>query len=759
MKDNKLTRRDFLKAAGATACGLSLTSCGESGDPYSIKKPPVSGDKGLYKGYEKWVASSCAMCPAGCGIKVRTVEGRAVKIEGNNECSLNKGGLGPKGQSGLQVLYDPDRIRNPLKRSGPRGSGKWQEISWDEGISEISKVLKKLRDNNKAHQLAVMCGHSKGSIVELWRRFCQTFGTPNFLDTTLTSEGSIKQAMFSAMGINDLPAYDSANASYILSLGAGLFDSTCHGIHFIRTISMAKRGQPGRRAKIVHAGATYSLTAIQSDEWIPVKPGTYDALALGIAYVLIKEELYDKKFIESSTYAFDKLSERIKKYTPENVEATTGVPPKDIVRIAHEMANYRPAIAIVDTNSTLTSNGLEIARSAIILNALLGSIDRPGGLLIQRDPPLLPWLEPALDEFAQKTTSEQITNNVELLPENIIKGKPYPLDALLLYYSNPLYARINPGRFHRAFEKIPLIVSFSPFMDESSFQSDIILPDHTYLERWEDVIPAPSVGHPLFGIRQPVVTPLYNTKHTGDVIIELAKSLGDTIQTAFPWNDFKEALLYRISGIYKTKSGSIVKEDEEEFLSSLFKNGYWESSEYKFEQWADIFKTSSGKFEFYSQNTAEQFSDTLEPKWHGDSSQYPFYFLLHKPITYAEGSGANLPWLQELGNVLRKTFWDSYLEINPETAHKKGIHDNESVRVESSAGHIQVRVKLFAGIPPNVVLMSLGHGHTQMGRFAKGIGKNPKEILVVNTESPGRIIPLCGTKVRIEKIKNGKDSR
>jgi anaerobic selenocysteine-containing dehydrogenase len=803
----KLTRREFLKTVGkgaAIAGALNLAGCVEKEDPYALRKPPVPGEKGWYLGQEKWVMSSCAQCPAGCGIRVRIVKGRAIKIEGNPASPINRGRVGLKGQAGLQVLYNPDRIRHPLKRTGPRGSNKWKEISWNEAIAEVAKTLKKLRDEGKSHQLAVLCGRQRGFMVELWKRFCQVFGTLNFFDHISTSVGATQQAMNLMMGVDDLPGYDWENTSYVLNLGAALSESSYQGIFFKRLSAVMKRGHPGRRAKIVHVEPTYTLTTHHADEWIPIQPGTYDALALGIAHVLVKEGLYDKAFVESHSFGFygwkdsmghhqKGLRDILEDYPPGKVSAITDIPEKDIIRLAREMAKYRPALAIVDSRSTSTSNGLEIARAAMMLNALLGSVDRQGGVLVQRRPPLQLWQNPELDKIAQKGNSQsRIDSNgleqfpfsssvVEAIPEHIFKEKPYPIQVMFLYYSNPLFSRLNPERYRKAFEKIPSIISFSPFMDESSFYADIILPDHTYLERWEDAIPTPTVGYPVFGIRKPVVEPLYNTRNTGDVLIELSRSLDGIFKSNFPWQNFKEALEERISGLFKAKKGSIVTNDKDVFLESLYTIGHWENPPYRFEQYGKIFKTPSGKFEFYSQkikivieqssaHSKKSISELLQgwgqpesmnvvclphaeaPQWEGDHLQYPLYLIPYKPITYAEGSGANLPWLQELGDVLKGTRWDSCVEINPDTARKHGISDGDFVSVESPIGQIKTCAKIFAGIPPDAVMIVLGQGHTQMGRYASGRGVNPREILVAKVNPFSGIASLCGTKVKIVKL-------
>ena len=188
-----------------------------------------------------------------------------------------------------------------------------------------------------------------------------------------------------------------------------------------------------------------------------------------------------------------------------------------------------------------------------------------------------------------------------VLPEQIQKGKPYPIEILFLYYTNPLFSLPEPERFRGALEKIPFIVSFSPFMDETTLYSDVVLPDGTYLERWQDDHVEPGLGFPMFGLRSPVLEkPLYDTRNTGDVIIQMARGIGGGVAKSFPWKDFQEALKDAVRGVFASKRGSIQTNDFEEFWKTLIDRGLWRDSFYPFGEWRKRFRTPSGKFEFYS---------------------------------------------------------------------------------------------------------------------------------------------------------------
>ncbi|MCL5055750.1 MAG: molybdopterin-dependent oxidoreductase [Firmicutes bacterium] len=791
-----LNRREFLKAAFATGgLGLAgLAGCGVREDPLAYfrkpedfmpEKPPVPGEKKWFFGETLTLASSCYQCSVGCGIKVKVEEGRAVKIEGGDS-PVNLGGIGPKGQSGLQVLYDPDRIQNPRSSLRKRGSGRWKEISWNEAISELAEKLTKIRKVNP-QGLALLCGRPRGMMVELWQRFCQVFGTPNFFDPFSTSDGGMKTAANFMMGTQDLPGTNWSETLFVLSFGAALFETTCQGIYFTSRFSSNQEKNPVKRGRLVQVEPVCSLTAEHADEWIPILPGAYDALALGISHVLVKENLYDRKFVETQTYGFENwkdsegkthkgFKELLGNYSPEVVAKMTGVPSSVIVKLARDLRQYRPSVVFADGRSTSTSNGFEIARSVLALNALLGSINSPGGLLTQIPPPLSRWAAVKLDETAEKGLKfprlDRGNKNdfplceggaVEVLPDKILKQEPYSLKALFLYYVNPLFTRINPDRWEKALSTIPFIVSFSPFMDESAWFSDLILPDCTYLERWEDACIAPTTGYPIFGARQPVVEPLYNTKNTGDVVIELAKKMGHPFDLNFPWGDFKEVFEKRAEGIHKIRKGSITSHSRKKFYENFYEKGYWENPPYPFN--IDLFKTPSKKFEFCSQTIKsmmkKEFSNFEQicfphaelPHWEGNKSDFPFYFLPYKPITYAEGSGANIPRMWEIHKLQCGVpwNWESWIEISPEDAALMKLSEKDRVKVSSPVGSFGTHLKISSKIQRGMIWMALGTGHTQYGRFAKNKGVNPKEILFPYLDPLTGLPGNWGTRVKVEK--------
>lgn len=668
----RMNRRELLKILGASTFGMALPD-------QLLQALPKEGEWIPFEEY--WSTGICLQCPSGCGLRIRLVNRWPVKLEGNKEYPINRGRLCPKGQSGLQVLYDPDRIRHPMKRKGRRGEGIWEKISWDDAIGLVAQRLKRLRTEGRPHSVLFWSGRTRGHMADLISRFMEAYGSPNYLrNSARGSEGILKGHLFT-MGVRDFLAIHWEEVNYVLSFGASLLEASRPSIRNLWGYGYLRRGRPGVRGKLGQIEPRFSLTASKADQWIPTEPGTDGALPLGIAHWIIQEKKYDSDFINHHTFGFNDWKDSkgenhlgfkslvVKEYSPAKVSSITGVPEETIIQIAKEFSSYRPSIAISGRGVGMQTNGAYNQMAIDSLNALVGSIDCSGGLLLQRRPPFKPWPSPQRDSIAEKGLSYPRVDGAGkipfpfadespyLLPEAIKTGKPYPIDTLFLYYTNPLFSLPELETFRTAIEKVPFIVSFSPFMDETTLLSDLILPDGTYLERWQDDQVEPGLGFPMFGLRSPVLQPLlHENRNTGDVLIEIAKRIGQSMARAFPWGDFQEALKESIKGVFKSKRGSIQTNDFNEFWEKLVEQGGWWDVPYPFGEWKKRFQTPSGKFEFFSQTILKGFRELSQksgkglneilremkieargdriylphfenPRWVGDKKEYPFHLI------------------------------------------------------------------------------------------------------------------------------------
>lgn len=796
-----VTRRKLLAAAplAATALGCKLPKPVD-GFALAQHKPPVPGSAGKLHGQVDQVNTVCGQCPAGCGITVRVVEGRAVKIDGNPLFPVNQGSVGPKGQAGVELLYHPDRIRGPLQRDGERGSGKWKSATWDEALAAVGGQLKQLRERGGAQGLVVLDGQPRGPMRQWWERFCAAFGTPNHVDHRAVTDGGKLLATYYMHGVADLPAYDWSRTRYVLGLGTALFESWCQSIHVMRAASDLRHAMPGKRVKFVQVSARYSPTSMKADEWVPIAPGTYGALALGLAHVLVRDQKYDRAFVEQHCFGFENFTDAAgqpqrgfkdlveKDYPPDKVAALTGVPKQVIERLALEMAEFSPAIALADGGAAAATNGLGTAMAIHALNALLGNLERPGGLVVQRSAPLAAWKEPALDEAAKAGATHPRLDGagtaacplghsrVQALPEALAAAQPYPAEALFLFQSNPFFSKPG-GKWAEAVKKVPLVVSFSPLPDESTLFADWVLPDHTYLERFDLVQPAPGLGRGAAGLRQPAVPPQLDTRHSGDVVLGLAKAIGGTVAESFGWESYKAALLERLAGLAGAEDGSAEGDDAEALLEGMGEGSGWWQKSFKYEDWASAFPTPSGKFEFFSQRaaealarhfpTAEVLGAALEergvetaagalclphwepPQFAGAESEYPLVLLPYRAMNYAEGGVRHQKRLRALPLVAGVNPGRPRVELNPVDARALGLESGARVRVESPAGSLELTLLVSNATRPGAAGLPLGLGH-----WPPRPGEPPQggyALLAPVGDPLAGIFAAQGTRVRIRR--------
>lgn len=788
-----LKRRTFLKFCSlSTLSNLFLPSVfaksrrGKSEEPYWIPKV------GRYSN------TICYECIGGCGIRVKRVEKNAVKIEGNPDFPMNQGTLCARGQAALQSLYNPDRIKTPLKRNGERGSNRWKEIDWDEAIKEVANRLNGLRLNGTPHTLALLSGRLDEGTPFLLERFLKSYGSPNLIWCPSLANESVTKTHYLLDGNEDYKAYDFANTQYLITFGDVLLQSPHCNIPLLNSLKQMRFNQPGKRVKLLAIDSRLSNTAAKADEWIPTNPGTEGALALGIAHVLIKENLYNHPFVEKHTFGFedweDELGEKhigfknmvLKEYSPSQVSSITGVPTDTIIRVAKEFSGHLPALTLCSHNSYFHSNGVYNAMACYSLNALVGSINTPGGILFQRKPPLTTFPLPKADSTTQRGLSMPrldgagdfsfplASHAAGNFPQAVLTQTPYPVDTLMIYHTNPLFNRADSASFKKAFTKIPFIVNFTPFMDETALYCDLILPDSTFLERWESTSVSSSIGRAAFGVRQPVVDPLYNTLNTGDAIIRLAKKMGKPLANSFPWKDSQHLIKERIRGIQESGKGSIVITYSKKFWKKLLEKGGWWETDYHFDELDKEFKTPSRKFEFFSQTIKKGLEKALSeeklpklstiaqgdqiymphyepPRYQGVKDNFPLILIPFPTVSLGSGGGGNQPYLQEIFGGLHGLTWDTWVEINPELAKRLNITDKDQVWIESPKGRIKALAKIYPGASTDVIYMPLGQGHSAYGRYAKGRGVNPLSLMEKDFDPVSGAQVLAGTRVKIYK--------
>jgi anaerobic selenocysteine-containing dehydrogenase len=777
-----ITRRQFIQAgAAATALGAAALALRQKMGP----GPAVAAEAAAQGALEEAVVkTTCGMCPSGCGLDVRVANAKAVKVEGNALHPLNQGVCCLRGQVSLEALYSPERLAHPRLQMGKRGSGDWKEITWDEALKLAAEKLGKLRQDGQAHRLALVHGELRGQMRAFVGRFMEAYGSPNLISRESLASQVTRQAMFLTQGINGLPAYDLNNANYVMTFGGNLLETSRNVIVNLGAIAFMRRGRP-QRGKLVAAHPRLSLTGIKADEWVPIRPGTYAALALGMANVMITSQLYDESFVRDFTFGFEDFEDADGKthqgfkslvqeqYNLERVAAITGVPSETIARLAGEFATNRPAVAILPNEIAELSSGnsLYTALAVHALNALVGSIDAKGSVLVQRFPEVAEWPDfspdaagraglnqPRLDGAGSAELPLAISAYQDLAAA-ILTGQPYPLEILMLLNADPLFDAPNNGQMLSALEKVPFVISFASTLDESAAQADLILPASTFLEEWGDDY-MEGVGYAGVSLRRPVVSSVQDNRNPGDVLLELAARLGGPPAEALPWKDYREVVAYRLAGAPLE-------------WEKLEANGFWAEMVYFNAEpgspaWGQVVgrdrlnAPKDGRFDLFSRELFALFGgenvEDLACLPHFDlppaldegtasAAEFPYLLVPGSLITESQSWQGILPTLQESLGLQGNVKWSSWLEINPTAAEALHLEDGDLVWVESPLGKVKAPVRVYPGIWPNAVFMPLGQGrHTmvQWGRKSPEqmvVGSNPSRLSEISSE------PLSGQAV------------
>ena len=821
----ELDRRNFIKFLVGGIAGIQVTPL-----PWKL-----TDDIAIWTQNWSWVPvppvgeftsvkSVCSLCPGGCGIQVRKAGPRAVKIEGRTDYPVNPGGVCPVGMGGLQLLYNESiRYTRPMKRVGPRGSGKFKDISWGEALGILANRLSGLRRQGKPEAVAAVDGNRSGSTVSgMIERLVTAIGSPNYVRVP-SAEDTTWIANALMQGTEGPMAYDLENSDFIVSFGCGLIEGWGSPGRVINAWSLWHETPGKDKTRIVQIESRASNTASKADKWIAPRPGTEAALALGLAHVIVKERLYNNNFVNDHTFGFNDWSSSdgkrhtgfktmlLKQYSPTRVAEITGLDPDEIVTLARDFARAKAPLATFGKGKGNLNGSLFEFMAVHSLNALVGNINRPGGVMIHEPLPLgqLPKLEtdavaaeglrkPRIDQAGSMKYpfTRSLINN---LAEAIIDGPESPIDTLLLFSSNPVYTLPDGGTFKKALKKVPFIVSFSPYQDETAYMADLILPDHSYLEKMDDIAWPSGLQYPLYGVSSPVVEPVYDTRNTGDVIIQLSRQVG--LGSAFPWSNFEEVLKARVKGLFDSGEGLVDYEEGSspvwerqklggsrrsdyksfgEMWKKIKSGGLWYRPTHRYERWEGLFKTPTGKFEFFStqielalydyahksagRTTPQDLGITVkgdavfmphydEPvRSQSEGSEYPLRLIPYEMINLSSSWVPNPPFLNKtlFDNQLKKE--DSFAEINPKTASEYGLKQGDPVIIESPAGKVRVLANLFEGAMPGVVYLPMGLGHTAYDEFLRGKGVNPNDIISAGKDPVSGHPVWWETPVKLIKI-------
>lgn len=650
------------------------------------------------------------------GLDVYVEDGKIVKVKGMKNHPTNNGTLPPKAFAAPQLEYDPNRLMYPLKRVGERGEGKWERISWDEALDTIAAKLKEIKEKYGPEALGWHRGQGPGweSNFDYVARFMVTYGSPNF-----SSHGQlchIPRGIGHFFTYGWLPIPDWENTRCMVLWGYNPAETSLPN-HMRRIIKAKERG-----AKLIVIDPRFSKTASKADIWVQPRPGTDGALALGMINVIIKENLYDKEFVEQWTTGFEELAKMIEDYPPEKVAEITWVPAETIRGVARMYATRKPAAMHEVNGLDQHTNVVQTARALAILRSITGNIDVPGSMVNQAENFLYrKTINLSLRDMSHEGVMRELSRSVSthplyfmifycVTPELITAietGKPYPIRAMIVQGGDPLTSLANHNRTKEALKKLDFLAVHDIFMTHSAQIADIVLPAATFLERTLLVKyyfeSAPKVDEAFYGLQNKVVEPPGECKSDMDFLSELGRRMG--YEEQFPWKSVEECIDHELSPI------GITVEDLRRNPEGISKKFTPQELYRKYEKFCALLPT--GKIELYSKIFEQMGYDPLptykEPMESPISrpdlaKDYPLICgASYKPGLYIHASYRTLPWLKE-------RMPDPWVEIDPEKAKELGISEGDMVIVESPRGSIEVRAKLHEGIDPRVVELTHGWG-------------------------------------------------
>jgi anaerobic selenocysteine-containing dehydrogenase len=628
--------------------------------------------------------------------------GLAKKLEGNADDPVSRGKLCPRGQAAIQVTYHPDRIGRPLKRSGERGSGMFTEVSWDEGLATLVTQLNRLAAVGDMASLA-MVGRPRGPHrTALVAQFLERLGAPPAITFDVFSDEVLRRANALSFGSHALPIVDLAQSRYLLAFGADFLGTWHSPVAQSASYGLMRQGRPGVRATFVMVEPRMSLSGANADEWVAIRPGTDGVLALGLAHVIMASGLRPAAGAGRAGAAIDGWSSGLADYTPERVEAQTGVRAARVERLARELASHAPAIVLTGGTSLAHTNGLFHALASNALNALLGHVGQPGGLIVPEGAVAPRESRPLVD--ALKAAK-----------------------VLLLDEANPVFAAPPAWKVPDLLQQIPFVASFGSFVDETSAWADLILPDHSFLESWVDAEAAPGDAPGPARVAGPAMRPLHDTRAMPDVLLDVSRRLANPVTPPLP-QSFEE--MVTASSPASADQGTGTGRPEGRPLRT----------------------NSRGAAARPAQDQTTPPRRYVEAQFDGDPGQYPFHFLPYASQNFLDGSLAHLPWLQEMPDPLTSAMWSGWVEINPHTAGQLGIGQGDVVEVASAHGAVRAPALVSPGVAPDALAMPIGQGHRTFTRYASGRGANPLAVLAALTDADTGALAWSATRVRVTRV-------
>ncbi|MDM8548599.1 molybdopterin-dependent oxidoreductase [Desulfobacterales bacterium HSG2] len=651
---------------------------------------------------EKKMYSLCFMCSIRCPIKVVVKDGQVKWIEGNPHVAGMEGSLCPRGAAGISLLYDNERLQFPLIRTGPRGSGNWRKATWDEALDFVGDKLGEIIDKHGGH--SVVLGERTQLATHVSKTFLKAIGSPNHFTHDALCKGSVNTACRSLFGLTDgQMSMNYKNTRHIVMYGRNIFEAL--SVKEVNTLMHALENG----AKLTYIDPRVTITATKAHRYWMIRPGTDLALNYALIHVILKERLYDAAYADRWILGISDLQDFVSAYPPEWAEKETGIPAQEIVALAREMSNEKPAVIFhFGYRGANHVNEIYLRRSIMILNALMGSMEVKGGFFIKKGPgevggkPARKLTEqefpkigvPRFDKVGTPDFPLPDPNHGvgQMLPAAILNADPYPIKALFAYRFDPLMSMPDRNLTKKALDKLDLIVSIDINHSDIAWHSDVILPESVYLERTDCIQQANGLKPQMF-LRRQAVPPRYDTREGAMILKQIGERIG--IGNYFPYQNMEELVSWQLEG-----TGFTLEDFEAKGFVAYGKDQiFWDRKD------GLKFKTPSGKIELRSsllEDAGFESFPAYEPVPAPPENQ--FRLVVGRNAVHTHISTQNNPYLNEICH--ENTLW-----INSEKASALGVKNGDTVVVSSACGSGDIQAHVTDLIHPECVFMLHGFGH------------------------------------------------
>ncbi len=647
-----IDRRTLLKLAGAAGV---LAGCSPPAGPQKLI-PYLVPPEEIVPGVPLLYRTVCRECPAGCGVTARTREGRVVKLEGNPDDPIGRGGLCARGQAALQGLYAPDRFRGPMRRGA---DGRLSQLSWDDATAAVAAALAAARAGGPG-AVRLLTRPEPGSTGVLQKEFMKALGAAPEHRVALEplALAPLREAGRILFGRPELPSFDLAGARTVVSFGADFVETWLSPVELARGFASG-RGKVGHeRTRLVWVGPRMCLTGVSADTWLSTCAGEEMWVALALLRFLCDPSNAIQGLAPEAGAVFKALAW----LDPVEAERRSGVPGSAVERLGRELAGRRPSAVLGPGVLSCGPRATELAVAVQLINHLLGNIGRTVlyGLDAMEDVPV---------SFAA----------VKSLVEDMAAGR---VEVLLVHHADPVGSLPTALGAAAALASVKLVVSFSDRPDATTRHAHLILPDNHPLESFGDTTPRRGV----VAIGQPVMTPLWDTRSAAQVLIEVAAKLP---APASPMS---------VDDVYAFVQSRIVK---------LFPG-------LSGDQLAEAQRAAQQRGGMYTEARPEPVTlrlpegEFLRPGPAPGPTDGTLDLIIFPTALRQDGHTAELHWLREVPDALTSVSWTTWAELAPATAARLGVSDGEVVAVSTSAGTVDLPVCTFPGLREDAVAIPLG---------------------------------------------------